>query len=69
MPTPNPRLAYTYRVLADTALTVGAITLILAIALPATGTPIGLPLVATTLIAGLIAIAAATGRRRYQPNP
>ena len=64
----DTRLAHAYRVLADTALTVGAVTLILAIALPIAGTHNALPLLATTAIAGLVAIAASIQLDRYRPS-
>ncbi len=69
MPTPSPRLAYTYRVLGDTALTAGLVALILAVVLPIAGTTSALPLVGTALIAGIIAIAATIQHRRYQQHP
>lgn len=69
MPTPSPRLAYTYRVLGDTALVAGLIALILAIVLPIAGTTTALPLIGTALIAGIIAIAATIQHRRSQQNP
>ena len=66
---PSQRLAYTYRVLADTALAAGLVALILAIALPIAGTTTALPLIGTALIAGIIAIAASIQHRRYQRHP
>lgn len=69
MPTPSPSLAHAYRVLADSALAIGTIALILAIALHATDTGNGLPLIATAILAGLVAIAAAVQRTRYQHHP
>lgn len=69
MSRPEPHLAHAYRVLADAALTIGALTLAVAVALPIAGTGTPLPLLATTAIAGLVAIAATVQRTRYRQDP
>ena len=66
MTVPDPRLAYAYRVLADTAIVVGAVSLILALTLPTLAGSNGWPLIATAVIAGVVTIAAAIQHRRYQ---
>ena len=64
----DPRLAHAYRVLADTALTLGAIALVFAVALPIAGSSNALPLWGTVMIAGLVAIAASIQLDRYRPS-
>lgn len=69
MPTPNPRLARAFRMLADAGLVTGLVALILAITLHATDLANALPLIGLAIIAGLIAVAAAIQRTRYaQPD-
>ena len=64
---PEPRLARAYRILADTGLAIGALTLAVAVALSIAGTGTPLPLLATTAIAGLVAIAASIQLDRHRP--
>ena len=55
MAAPDPRLAYAYRALTDTAIVVGAVCLLLALTLPALVDSNGWPLLATGAVAGLVA--------------
>ena len=66
MAAPDSRLASAYRVLTDAALVVGAVCLLLALTLPVLADSNGWPLVATGAVAGLVAVAAAIQRARYQ---
>lgn len=60
-------LAYAYRVVADAALAIGVAALVVAIALHVRGAGgVALALYGTTVIAGLVAIAAAAQRTRYR---